>query len=158
MFESTKYWAWWCFSKHQFELQSCVDGYISIMLQHLDSADRVAGFSCWCHYGDRATLPRQWSIKKLTSSISVTAFTVRIAGFLVSLQWLSYPAAQVRYRRADLKHAATVFAVWVVSELILQIRWVMVDKIWKQLNISIGSAYSVVQDNLQFHGVWQVGI
>jgi hypothetical protein len=38
-------------------------------------------------------------------------------------------------------------------ELILQNRRVTVDKITKQLNISIGSAYSVVHDNLQFHKV-----
>jgi histone-lysine N-methyltransferase SETMAR len=36
-------------------------------------------------------------------------------------------------------------------ELILQNRTVMVDKTTKQLNISIGSSYSVVHDNLQFH-------
>jgi transposase len=38
-------------------------------------------------------------------------------------------------------------------ELIFQNRIVMVDEIAKQLNISIGSAYSVVHDNLQFHKV-----
>jgi transposase len=38
-------------------------------------------------------------------------------------------------------------------ELILQNRRVTVDEIAKQLNISIGSAYSVVHDNLQFHRV-----
>jgi histone-lysine N-methyltransferase SETMAR len=38
-------------------------------------------------------------------------------------------------------------------ELILQNRRVTVDEIAKQLNISIGSAYSVVHDNLQFHKV-----
>jgi hypothetical protein len=35
-------------------------------------------------------------------------------------------------------------------ELILQNKRVMVNKITKQLNISIGYAYSVVRDNLQF--------
>jgi hypothetical protein len=38
-------------------------------------------------------------------------------------------------------------------ELILQNRRVMVDKVAKQLNISIVSAFSVVYDNLQFHKV-----
>jgi hypothetical protein len=38
-------------------------------------------------------------------------------------------------------------------ELVLQNRWVTVDEISEQLNISIGSAYSVVHDNLQFHKV-----
>jgi hypothetical protein len=38
-------------------------------------------------------------------------------------------------------------------ELILQNRRVTVNKIAKQLNMSIGSAYSVVHDNLQFHKV-----
>jgi hypothetical protein len=38
-------------------------------------------------------------------------------------------------------------------ELILQNRRVTVDEIAKQLNISIGSAYSVVHDKLQFHKV-----
>jgi hypothetical protein len=36
-------------------------------------------------------------------------------------------------------------------ELILQNRRVTVNKIAKQLNINIVSAYSVVHDNLQFH-------
>jgi hypothetical protein len=38
-------------------------------------------------------------------------------------------------------------------ELILQNRRIKVDEIAKQLNISNGSAYSVVHDNLQFHKV-----
>jgi hypothetical protein len=38
-------------------------------------------------------------------------------------------------------------------ELILQNRRVTADKTAKQLNISIGSAYSVVHDNLQFYKV-----
>jgi hypothetical protein len=38
-------------------------------------------------------------------------------------------------------------------EPILQNRRVTVDEIAKQMNISIGSAYSVVHDNLQFHKV-----
>jgi hypothetical protein len=38
-------------------------------------------------------------------------------------------------------------------ELILQNRKVTVNEIAKQLNINIGSAYSVVHDNLQFHKV-----
>jgi hypothetical protein len=38
-------------------------------------------------------------------------------------------------------------------ELILQNRRVMVNEIGKQLNISIGSAYSVVHDNLQLHSM-----
>jgi hypothetical protein len=38
-------------------------------------------------------------------------------------------------------------------ELNLQDRRATVDKIAKQLNISIGSAYSVVHDNRQFHEV-----
>jgi hypothetical protein len=38
-------------------------------------------------------------------------------------------------------------------ELILQNRRVTVDEISKQLNIGVGSAYSVVHDNLQFHSV-----
>jgi hypothetical protein len=38
-------------------------------------------------------------------------------------------------------------------ELILQNRGVTVNEIAKQLNISIGSAYSVVYDNLQYHKV-----
>jgi hypothetical protein len=38
-------------------------------------------------------------------------------------------------------------------ELILQNRRVAVDEMARQLNISIGSAYSVVHDNLQFHKV-----
>jgi hypothetical protein len=37
------------------------------------------------------------------------------------------------------------------KELILQNKRVMVDEIPEQLNISIGSVYSVVHDNLQFH-------
>jgi hypothetical protein len=36
-------------------------------------------------------------------------------------------------------------------EQILQNRRVMIDKIAKQLNISIGSPYSVVHNNLHFH-------
>jgi hypothetical protein len=36
-------------------------------------------------------------------------------------------------------------------ELILQNRRVTIDKVTKQLNSNIGSAYSVVYDNLQFH-------
>jgi hypothetical protein len=36
-------------------------------------------------------------------------------------------------------------------ELILQNKRVTVDEIPEQLNISIGSVYSVVHDNLQFH-------
>jgi hypothetical protein len=39
------------------------------------------------------------------------------------------------------------------KELIFQKRKVMVDKIAKQLNISIGTAYSMVHYNLQFHKV-----
>jgi hypothetical protein len=39
------------------------------------------------------------------------------------------------------------------GELILQNRKVTVDEMAKQLNISIGSAYSVVRNNLQFHKV-----
>jgi hypothetical protein len=38
-------------------------------------------------------------------------------------------------------------------ELILHNRRVMIHEIAEQLNISIGSAYSVMHDNLQFHKV-----
>jgi hypothetical protein len=38
-------------------------------------------------------------------------------------------------------------------ELILQNRRVTVDKIAKELNISTGSAYSMMHDNYQFHKV-----
>jgi hypothetical protein len=39
------------------------------------------------------------------------------------------------------------------TTVILQNRRVTINEIAKQLNISIGSAYSVVHDNLQFHKV-----